>query len=401
MKNEKITNAWNKLDPSDVAKRRISDKIDERQNSGYRGRKQVFRYAAMISAAAAVLCLAVLGYVFLNQSSSPDMPGADLTLTTGNLQETQNSGRDTDATNTPDTPYTHQVEVNPLPAAQNNNSFRLLAYTFNMPGDDATVRTTDIIRDSRRNASGVCVLQGGGYYAGWENIWYSMIGFLYEGENISKVEFSVDEGFLGRQGLDESMSGRGEPGYPVILVFQAGIIEHLGSKVVFDEGFLSQDDILMWGIEATEDLSSVPWEVTIRAKAIFLDDTYAEQEVTLDILSAVMDYRQREIERLEYMAYQEFCYSLSLEDCELVSDSVRPVTNSFEYYYYDDDRGMRDVEYTSSDSFESNLGDDDYFILACGPKYRNDDDRGFMVVIKRDDDGSMIGMIYRTPPQTP
>ena len=395
MKNEAITYAWNKLDPSDVVKKRIYDKIDERQMNGYKGRKQVLRHALLLPTVAAVVCLAVLGYVFLTQSNNQDTAIADPTNPSGYLAETPDSDHETDETNEPNT---HPPEVGALQPAQNTNSFRLLAYASYTQGDGVyELREADIISESRKNASGVSVLQGYGYYASWENVWYSNIGLLYEGENISKVEFSVDEGFIGRQKLDESFFKLQEPAMAYVLFFRMDNVEYLGSKVVFEEGFLSQSDLLMWGIETSEDLGSVPSEVTIRAKAIFLDDTYAEQEVTLDVLGAVTAHHQREEERLARQAYLQYCNSLSLDDCELLEDSIIPVTDTYEYYS-DKHRRAR-IMVSMNEGFESTLGERDYFILDCNPYFRSDEDRGYMIVIKRDDDGSLIGMIYRTPPQ--
>jgi hypothetical protein len=156
-----------------------------------------------------------------------------------------------------------------------------------------------------------------------------------------------------------------------------------------------------------DDVSSaddLPWEVVIRAVAIFEDGTSAEQTILFDLLVAIVELKDLEQSAIMYNESRDYYAGLLLEDCELVPDSVRPFTGTYEYSICED--SLRNSNKTVSISLGDWIDDDAYFdenglrMIDWGDSY-GDDERGFIVIVKRADDGSMTCMIYRTPPRIP
>jgi len=91
----------------------------------------------------------------------------------------------------------------------------------------------------------------------------------------------------------------------------------------------------------------------------------------------------------------EYYYYIPLEECELIPESVRIVTDVYEFETGIDSLVRREI---IEDGF---LFLNNSVTRIMWGNYMDDDPRGFLAVIKRDADGVMTGMVYRVPAYTP
>jgi len=123
----------------------------------------------------------------------------------------------------------------------------------------------------------------------------------------------------------------------------------------------------------------------------------ADERETLreEIASAIVTVIEKEDDILKHSIKMgdasNFYFNVPLEECELIPSSVKTVTDVYEFE-------------TGIDSLERYEIIDDGVLFQRGSitrimwgDYFDDDERGFVAVIKCDTDGIMTGMVYRTP----
>lgn len=364
MKNEKIVNAWDKLDPSGDEKNRIFDKIEEKRQI----KRGFFRPAAIIATAAAVICIFLLGLFVL-------------TPHTGNTFVLKAYAIELDADGL--------IEIREIELVE-QVSGALLIITYKSE-----------LQDGMSQIESVCV----------------NLGIRGEGQNIKSIEYSTNVGFLQKRYIydtDNDASTQaiptdphhwytiyqkpGNPGYTEIAVS--------GYRFVIEEDELADNNYLLyWGTERVNDLNNVPDEVSIQVKATFADGGTAEQIYTLNLSEAwkdtekIIDWHGMDVD-----AQREFYMNIPLEECELIPESVQTVTDIFEYEHYYSSGGGINSRVISFQNFEDGWirpniinrvlwGDylEGYQIDVEG------DHRGYLVIIECDSDGVMAGMMYKTP----
>ena len=237
----------------------------------------------------------------------------------------------------------------------------------------------------------------GGHFDG-ENF-YVNIGLGYEGEEIDRVTFSTETGFFARQNvaelfLEENVS-RMYVGADMQLALCGEEFEIVGDRVTVDESALESGTLLFWGTAASgrEDL---PEQVPITAQAEFRDGTKQKITVTLDIAGPMVYSEERSPEEMEQMweereKEREYYQNISLESCELVEESVEPVTDVYEVQLPDGGTSwIRDLDkLTESDFDEDGIYRSGFQGCLDGCVY--------LPVIRREGDGTFTGMLYRVP----
>lgn len=237
----------------------------------------------------------------------------------------------------------------------------------------------------------------GGHFDG-ENF-YVNIGLGYEGEQIARVTFSTETGFFARQNvaelfLEENVS-RMYVGADMQLALCGEEFEIAGDRVTVDESALESGTLLFWGTAASgrEDL---PEQVPITAQAEFRDGTKQKITVTLDIAGPMVYSEERSPEEIWQMweereKEREYYLNIPLEACELVEESVEPVTDVYEVQLPDGGTSwLRDLDKLTESDFDE---DGTYRSGFQGCL----DDRVYLPVIRREADGTFTGMVYRVP----
>jgi len=328
MKNEKMIASWGKLSPDEEGKNRIMNKVEEKQKK----RRPAFR-PPMAAVVATAICLAVLGGLF----STPN-----------------------DA-----------------------NIFSVKTYAFEEQ-DTGSIGLREI--DLLDQPDVWCgVFSDGNFYVS--------VGLRYEGKNIKSVDFSTMEGFFAKQYinlLDGEDVSKSYVGADNRLVMVGEDFDIAGNRITLDDETQTDDLLLFWGVQATN-MSEVPKKIEIAATATFNDGKTQELTVSID-LTGVGAYGGTELfsEKLKRLLDDkrlEYYRTLSIEQCELVPESVKTVTDVYEYKM--DDIGM-ELNFIIEDYWEF----DENGIFRCG-WWTGADWQVYIAVIKRDDNGVLTGMLYR------
>jgi hypothetical protein len=333
MRNEKIVDSWDKLNPGEIEKKRILNKIEEKQ--GIRSPK---RRPALSVAVAAVLCLAIIGGIFLSPKG--------------------------------------------------NNVFNLTAYALEAREDGSTeLREIDIAD------------QPDTYWNGYFNdgVFYVSVGLKCEGENLKSVEFSVDEGFFAKQYIGGAATGTDIPAMYVNdrLVMYGTEFEKLGNKFTLTGDTLGGELLLFWGIELENvaedsifDRDSLPEKIDIRATARFSDGKTQEETLTIDLPGpgAWGGFRLSDEEIARSQRRTDYYDSLPLEDLELIPESVQTVTG---FYWYETEDGDAKMGINT----DVMVFDDNGFTRSASES----DDSVIIITFQRNADGTVTGTQYRAP----
>ena len=368
MKNDKIIDAYNTIQPGDEVKNRVFDKVMQSQET----KRPVFKVAASFAAVAAVICLLVFGGLF-----SP---------------------------------------------AQSDNLFVIKAYAMEQQMDGSIgLREVDLLGDTHYWSI---------YNDG--SVFYVSANLKCEGENIRSVDFNTDEGFFAKQHLviengriiteEGVMAGyRKAPGdIEYTLVMYGDDFEIIGDSFTLGNDAITDDFLLFLGMEVS-DRREQPSQMTIRAVATFNDGQTQEETITLDLANAenligveILSPEETEIQQAEFERYQGILNRIPLEQCEVMPGSVQTLTygDTFEYSY--DDYGQSDaltngiaffpITQESMDSAVTQGLFDENGIFKVGSKlygsqYEYDGSDGFIAVIKDNGDGTYTGMVYIVPGQ--
>ena len=347
MKNDKIVDAYNTIKPEVGAKNRILAEIMDKEKQiteRPKPRRTILRKAMALATAAAIICLAVFGTNWLSPSS--------------------------------------------------DNFFAIRVYAMEQQAD-GSIALREI--DFADLSSG-----WGGYFDG--DAFYISIGLRYEGDNIQSVTFSVDNGFFATQDIRSFVHEEGSPlifvGPERRLVMHGTEFDILGNTLTFGNA-MDDDLLLFWGSHGI-DIDFNLSEIEIRVEVTFDNDEVDEQIITIEftvpgwvfVEENAMPERD-ESQRVASLTQEQHDYfmNISLEECKLMTESVRIITDVFVF----DIGNNRPVSIFIED-FITEDGDyplDEHGIWRI--PYGIWDDEGFLVVIKRDGNGVLTGMVYIVP----
>lgn len=326
MKNERIISSWDRLNPGEGEKTRIWNKIGKRQKSG----SPVFRpkFAAVM---AGIICLALAGGL--------------------------------------------------LTALGNTNVFTVKAYALGESEDGSIeLREMDLLDMPDVWA---------GYFDG--SNFYVSVGLKCQGKNIESVEFSTREGFFAKQYIDELSGGEGISkmyvGPDNRLVMYGDKFEPAGSRVTLDGGEASGNVLLFWGMQSS-DGNQRPPNIEITAMATFEDGKTQEVPITIDLsglgVAGGAPLSREEERHMEELV--EYYDKIPIEQCLLVPESVKSVTEVYEY--------GSEGNSTIFPIYDGMVFDEDGY-FRCG--FYEEGREVFVSVIKRAGDGSLSGMLFRVP----
>lgn len=260
------------------------------------------------------------------------------------------------------------------------NAFSVQAYALEETTDGRVIlRETDLYDQSAG---------WGGYYDG-ERLFVS-IGMRYDGRNLASVSFSTETGFFAVQHIsdyddaDEVMKiCVGSDDKPVMI---GESFEILGTEIRFD-GAMDDDLLLFWGTESP-DGDYIPESIELVATARFKNGQTQTLPLSVPLKGedagvGVISYDTDKDEATDYVREIEYYKSLPAEAWVLIEDSVAPVTDGWYVYFRAEERNDIQVQTEGLDF------DGDGNNVSVFP--------GLKVVIHRDDDGSMTGMVYTIP----
>jgi len=396
MKNDEIANAYDSILPDDGAKDRVLNRIRQKQGRGHPVSRLAARVpaaaaaVAAVAAAAAVICLIVVGYMYLSPAQPQDAGNPVAVMADMKNQPT-------DAISQPFGNETH-------------NAFTFLAYAASLPdtgSDDqkefnAGNRPDNVLAHYEREHSRFLV----------------GLGLRCGGENIRNIEISVGEGYFAKlkpvlitpsDGPITPSDGPIYIGIDRLTIFDN--FEAIGSSVTFGDDSVStiNIDMMFWVLEGV-DFSSLPEEVEIRAKVTFLDGATQESVSLIDLTDVVYitEWASLENQQLRQELYEmhDFYLNIPLEECELVPYSMQVVADVYVYELGSDSHEATIFPMTFDLAvdglYRTGRGEpefDEYGVcrIAFGDDAGDGDSRGYLVVIKRDESGTMTGMVYRTP----
>ncbi len=353
MKSDKIIDAFDTVQPNDEVKNRVFDKAMQKQHK----KRPVFKVAASFAAAAAVICLIVLGSMLL-------MP-------------------------------------------QDDNIFVIKAYALEVQ-EDGTVRLQEMdIADTNPE-------YWGGFVDGESRTMYVGIGLRCEGDDIENVEFSTENGFFAEQyiGNLSDISTEGVPrlyvGPDNQMVKFGNDFDNVGSTITLDKEN-AEDYLLFWGTNYdASDESSIfmnqpefPDEITVHAKVTFSNGKTAEKDIAINLSgTGSYSYKPSEEQMAQYQkeheAYEKLLQSIPLDQCEVVSDSVQTLTYGDTYETGDPLAalyGPITEELMETEPFDQNG------VLTISSSLPDDGSDGYIGVIERNKDDTFTGMVYKVPGQ--
>lgn len=350
MKNNKIVNAFNAIQPNDEIKNRVFDKAMQKQHK----KRPVFKTAVSFATAAAVIGLILLGRIFL-------------------------------------TP-------------QGDNIFVVKAYAMEVQEDGSVeLREMDIM-DTRPE-------YWGGYIDGETTTMYVGLGLRCEGENIESVEFSTDDGFFAEQyiGNLSEISTSGDPALYVgpdnQMVMFSEDFDNVGSTITLDKE-KANDYLLFWGTNYVDNpefpyYPPFPKEIYVHAKATFSNGKTAEKDFTIDLSGTgssvyTPSEEQKAKNQKDYEAYTELLQSISLDKCEVVPDSVQTLTYGDTYEYHLGDSRSTSRRPITEESMEAAPFDENG-VFRIGSSLPSDGGDGYIAMLERNGDGTFTGTVYKVP----
>ena len=359
MKNDKIVNAFDTIQPDEDVKNRVFEKALKKP----RRKRPVHRAAISFAAAAAVICLMVLGSIVL-------------------------SSRD-------------------------NSMFAIKAYAMEVREDGSIqLREVDIVDAQPEYA---------GFYMDEEtNTVYVSVGLRCEGENIESVEFSTNNGFFAKQYIGK-LSEISTVGVPTAymgnqMVLSGTDFDNSGNTMTLDKDAMG-NYLLFWGLENTEALQfpDISQKIFVHAIATFINGKTEERDVTIDMsktqIAGIINPNAKETARMreESETYQELLRDIPLNQCEVVAGSVKTLTygDTYEYSFGDDLTSGTAYFPITEESIDAAVDEgmfDENGIFRIGSnlyetRYENQGSSRYIAVIERNGDGTFTGMVYEVSEQ--
>ncbi|NLV23057.1 MAG: hypothetical protein GXY49_13945 [Syntrophomonadaceae bacterium] len=347
MKNDKIVNAFNTIQPNNEIKNRVLDKVIQKQHK----KRPTFRAAVSFATVAAVICLIVFGSTFF------------------------------------------------LP--QGDNIFVVKAYAMEVQ-EDGSVELREVdIADTRPE-------YWGGHIDGATNTMYVGLGLRCEGENIESVEFSTDNGFFAEQYIG-NLADISTSGVPALyvgpdnqMVMFGENFDDVGSTITLDAESVD-DYLLFWGTHyvCDSEYPSFPEEIIIHVKAAFSNGKTAEKDVTIDLsgtssFSFTPSEEQKAQNQKDYEVHEKLLKSIPLDKCEVVPDSVQALTYGDTYEYHMGDPLATSYKPITEESMEAAPFDKNG-ILRISSSLPDDGSDGHIAVIELNGEGTYTGMVYKVP----
>jgi len=372
MKNEKIVNAFDTIQPSVEVKNRVFDKAVQKQQK----KRPVFKTAVSLATAAAVICLMVFGSTFI----SP----------------------------------------------QGDNIFTIKTYAMEQLADGSIeLREVDLV-----NRNPIWSSHNGG------SVFYVNANLKCEGENIKSVEFFADNGFFAKQYLNiengkiitedgvtaSYFKGPNDAYYT--LVRYGNDFDVIGNSFTLDKDVMNDGFLLFVGVEVS-DWRDSPSEITVRAVATFNDGKTQEQTIILDLTTGSGGFGTvvmppDEIERLqtESIMFEELVHRIPLEQCEVVPGSAILLTygDTFEYAIRssskfsgtamwpitEDSMNPANDWSLKRDGFPGLFDENGVMRFGSGLPYYDsweeyDGSDGYLSVIENNGDGTFTGKTYQVP----
>lgn len=309
MKNDKIINAYNAIQPADGAQERVFEKAMQKQQKGFSrisrpATSTALKIAASLATAAAVICIMVLG----------------TTLPTS-------------------------------PAAQGGNSFSLRAYAMDY-NEDGSVDLREVNLTQQED---LFIF----FFDGTSVILHTTFAIKCEGSNIESVTFYGTGGSFAEHHLasppdwvldatidkpaqwlrfDEGGDSIVKDGVPV---FENGapalsgfINTGLGNELTLDSESLAKNVMLSWATDISD--GQTPSETTIRAVATFTDGQTQEETLTLKHPHSMrsVDVMQEDAERAQIVSGKvwELIHSIPLEQCQVVEGTEMTLSSGETYF---------------------------------------------------------------------
>ncbi|MCL1873174.1 MAG: hypothetical protein FWF85_03555 [Clostridiales bacterium] len=245
MKNDKIVNAFNSIQPSGEAKNRVFNMISQKQQK----KGPLFKAAISLAVAAALVCLVIFGSMLL--TPQPD------------------------------------------------NEFSLKAYAMELQADGSIeLHEADFL--DRSQYWHFCSDRED------ENFFISM-QLRCEGENIKSVEFTTEDGFFAKQYVkmengkivyeDVYIHYIGKNGN--VIARYGDDFENVGNKLVLDKNTVTDDLLLFWGQKITDPtIPPKPLQeaMTIQVLATFNNGKTQEDELIIDL--SYPNYPREEMDQI-------------------------------------------------------------------------------------------------------
>ena len=321
-----------------------------------------------------------------------------------------------------------------LPQSESDNIFSLKAYAMEQLDDGSIeLREVDLL-DQTHSWS---------FADDGENV-YIKIWLKCEGENIKNVEFYTDEGFFAKQYIEREngqivresvpMAGIGRADGTQTIIRFGNDYEITGNTLMLSAEEMTDDLLLFWGRESRRigDDLNLPRELTFRAVATFNDGKTQEEMVTIDLSKpfeglGIVQLTDEESEqmRFESIRRQNLLHNIPLAQCEVVpgSEVILSFGDTFEYRvddsgYFASVRGTgifpiteeamdpandwslkRDgfpglFDKNGTARFDSGL----FAVISAWDEYDGSND-GYISTLENNGDGTFTGKTYKVPGQ--
>jgi hypothetical protein len=262
----------------------------------------------------------------------------------------------------------------------------------------------------------------GGYNDG--SNFYLNVRLKCEGENVARVDFYADEGFFAKQYL-KMKDGKVvvEEGVPatyvrnevggLTLVTYGEEFEIIGNAFTLAGDAMTDDLLLFLGIESA-DVRQFPSRMTVRAVATFDDGETQEETLVFDLSgrSGAVTWKLSPEEsaqmQADYARYEAVLRDIPLDLCEVAADSLKTLTYGDTYAYQlggaDAGTGYFPITEDAMDAAVAEGRFDEDGIFRIGSNLYDYDARdaydgsdGYIAALKRNEDGTFTGMVYRVP----
>jgi len=234
-----------------------------------------------------------------------------------------------------------------------------------------------------------------GYYDG-ETL-YVHIRLKCDSANVTSVEYFVDEGFFALPQTAETENREVREvltGSEQLLDLRGATFDLVGSSFTLYSNSIDDDLLLLWGYKTN--WYCKPEKIDVHAVATFNNGKTAEQTVTIDLVEWGMQltFPSGAIGMPDgWQEMRDYFMSIPLEECELIPESVKIFTETevFEYENGFGGGGVFELLPNSIYYFDENS------ILRGDFQYLLDDKKGSLVVVRRNNDETLTGMVYYVP----
>ena len=289
---------------------------------------------------------------------------------------------------------------NPQQAPLSSNRFILLAYTLEEHEDGSEeLREIDLFEEADISHS---------YYDAQNGLFLVNVGLKGDGDNIKSIEFFVETGVFAIQLAGNSdidvLKTQVDSGNR-LTIGDNHFFFNIGNSLIIDSDARTDDILLFWGIY-TENPGYLgvpcPEEINIHTKANFYDGTSAEQTVTIhyaapNVTVIANMYNEDELKRMndEY----EYYMNIPLDECRLMPETEDSLTVKLANIGYDELYYEFDIGYGNQGVLVQveHLEFDESGVARSGLTSGRDGGM-YIVVIKRETDGELTGMVYKLPP---